>query len=158
MGKPRTRHGLANEAGKRCGVGVADIPTAPPADLPTCGRNAGRQNGRHVECLDSLYNVRCVSPATAGGRRQIGAPLTGQNKKGLHNAALCNTNAVPRRVASQLLAWVCVEGGSRGLVRGWVVCAWPCVVFHLDRVAIGWVGVASCVGGGASVASGLGCT
>jgi len=93
----------------------------------------GWQNGRHVECLDSLYNVRCVSPATAGGRRQSGAPLTGQNKKGLHNAALCNTNAVPRRVASQLLAWVCVDGRVRGYVRGRVGVCGLCVAIPSTR-------------------------
>ena len=69
IGKPISGHGNAIEAGKRQRDGVAENPRASPADLPTCGRNAGRQNGRYVECLFSLHNVPLCGPlASRRGR------------------------------------------------------------------------------------------
>lgn len=85
IGKPRSGHGNAIEAGKRQGDGVADNPTAPPAVLTVRGIVRGGQNGRNVESLSGLHNVRCESSATAGGRPQKGAPLTGQDTRRFHN-------------------------------------------------------------------------
>lgn len=79
--KPRSGHGNAIEAGKRQRDGVAENPRASPADLPTCGRNAGRQNGRSDECLFGLHNVTLWEPCPSSGGKPQGPPLLGQNKK-----------------------------------------------------------------------------